>query len=386
MKIGLVCPYNMFEYAGGVQEVVLHLSHGLRERGHDVRIITPRPNNNHNGDHAAAVETSDDQMILLGQSRKMNTPFATMVDFGFEAEGREIDAMLERENFDLIHFHEPWVPFLSRQIINRSSAVHVATFHAKLPETMTGKSIMSVVSPYTKSFLKDLDALTAVSKAAAEYIRSITTDPIVIVPNGIDLTRYRTSPHPSMAERRMKTIAYVGRLESRKGVEWLIRAFAELQTRRRDVELVIAGRGVKLRTLVRLAESLKVTNISFPGFIDDAAKLKLIADADIFSSPALFGESFGIVLLEAMALGTPVVAGNNSGYASVLTGTGRLSLVDPRKTTDYADRLDLLLDDDRLRAAWQDWAAAEIGRYAYPHIVDQYLKIYESALAQERNE
>jgi phosphatidylinositol alpha-mannosyltransferase len=367
----------MFEYAGGVQEVVIHLAQGLRERGHEVRIITPRPNSN--------LAPHDDQMILLGQSRKMNTPFATMVDFGFEAEGKEIDAMLEREKFDLIHFHEPWVPFLSRQIINRSSAVHVATFHAKLPETITGKSIMSVVSPYTKSFLKDLDALTAVSEAAAEYIRSITVDNITIVPNGIDLTRYHNikSISPSTGTK-MKTIAYVGRLESRKGIEWLIRAFGELQTRRRDVELVIAGKGVKLRSLQRLAESLKITNISFPGFIDDNAKIELISRADIFSSPALFGESFGIVLLEAMALGTPIVAGNNSGYASVLTGTGRLSLVDPRKTIEYTDRLDLLLDDERLRSAWQDWAATNIGQYAYPNIIDDYIPIYEAALTQGR--
>lgn len=375
MKIGIVCPYNMFDYAGGVQEVVLHLADGLRERGHDVRVITPRPNNNHT--------ESDDRMILLGQSRKMNTPFATMVDFGFEAESKEIDAMLKREEFDLIHFHEPWVPFLSRQIINRSNAIHIATFHAKLPETITSKSIMSVVSPYTKSFLKDLDKLTAVSKAAVEYIQSITTEPISIVPNGIDLTKFvTTAQRPD--DGRMKRIVYVGRLESRKGVEWLIRAFADLQQRRRDVELVIAGRGVKLRALVRLAESLKVTNVSFPGFIDDKTKLELISTADVFTSPALFGESFGIVLLEAMALGTPIVAGNNSGYTSVLRGTGRLSLVDPRKTSLYADRLDLLLDDARLRAAWKDWAAAEINQYAYPHIIDEYIKIYDTAMAEAK--
>lgn len=374
MKIGLVCPYNMFDYAGGVQEVVLNLADGLRSRGHDVRIITLRPVNNHT--------ESDDKMILLGQSRKMNTPFATMVDFGFEAEGKEIDTMLKREQFDLINFHEPWVPFLSRQIITRSNAIHVATFHAKLPETITAKSIVGVIFPYTKSFLKDLHSLTAVSPAAAEYIRSITKDPINIIPNGINLAHYQANkPTPSPGSH-MKTICYVGRLESRKGLEWLIRAFAELQTKRRDVELVIAGRGVKLRSLERLAESLKVTNISFPGFIDDEAKIKLISRSDVFTSPALFGESFGIVLLEAMALQTPVVAGNNTGYISVLTDTGRLSLVDPRKTTEYANRLDLLLDDERLRAAWNDWAAAEIGQYSYAKIVDQYVDVFNQAISQ----
>ena len=120
MKIGIVCPYNMFTFAGGVQEIVINLHKQLTAKGHTVKIITPRP-------WAHQDEASEDY-ILLGRSTKMNTPFNTMADIGFEVSSDEIQDMLDEENFDLIHFHEPWVPILSRQILTKSKAVNVATF------------------------------------------------------------------------------------------------------------------------------------------------------------------------------------------------------------------------------------------------------------------
>ena len=137
MKIGIVCPYNMFQFAGGVQDIVVNLQHYLRAKGHDVKIITPRPR--------AHYDAVAEDYILVGRSAKMNTPFNTMVDVGFEADGDEIQSILDREQFDVIHFHEPWVPVLSRQILSRSTCVNVATFHAKLPESLLSKSIINSI-------------------------------------------------------------------------------------------------------------------------------------------------------------------------------------------------------------------------------------------------
>lgn len=309
----------------------------------------------------------------------MNTPFDTMVDISFEAEGDEIQSILDTEQFDIIHFHEPWVPVLSRQILSRSRSVNVATFHAKLPESLLTKSIISTIRPYTKSILKYIDSFTAVSDAAAELIRSLSDEYIHIVPDAIELSQY-TQPRIKKKKKSAKTIVYLGRLEKRKGVEYLLTAYNELRKTHDDVALQIAGSGVKSGSLKRMVEQYHIPDVTFLGFIDEKDKSSLLASADLFCSPAPYGESFGLVLLEAMAVGTPLVAGNNTGYASVMTGKGRLSLVNPMSTSDFAQRLELLLYDDDVRQLWKQWAAKEITAYDFSEVANQYEEIYEQAL------
>ena len=372
MKIGLVCPYNMFQFAGGVQEIVLQLQESLIKRGHEAVIITPRPRQH--------LKKAPEGFILVGRSTKVNTPFQTMVDFSFEATADEIENILDRENFDILHFHEPWVPLFSRQILIKSKAVNIATFHATMPETVISKSIISSVTPYTKSILKYLDALTAVSDSAAEYVKTLTNDPVKIVPNGIDLEKFVSSKKYETGIN--KKILYLGRLEKRKGVEYLLLAYNKLRENHDDVKLVIAGSGVKLKSLRKTVDQYKIPGVEFVGFVPEEDKVNLMSEADLYCSPALYGESFGIVLLEAMAVKTPVVAGNNSGYASVLTGKGRLSLVSPKSTEDFAQRLEMMLYDDDIRKLWLDWASNEVQNYSFEKISDAYEKVYKEALAK----
>lgn len=372
MKIGIVCPYNMFQFAGGVQDIVVNLHHYLVAKGHTVKIITPRPR--------AHYDSVGDDYILVGRSTKMNTPFNTMVDVGFEADGDEIQSILDREQFDIIHFHEPWVPVLSRQILARSRSVNVATFHAKLPESLLSKSIVNSIVPYTKSILKYIHVYTAVSPAAAEHLQSLSSEYIEIIPNGIELARFTHAPTRRLKSKK-KSIVYLGRLEKRKGVDYLLTAYAKLREEHDDVELKIAGNGVKNSSLRRLVSQYKIPDVSFLGFVGEEDKVGLIASADIFCSPALYGESFGIVLLEAMAVGTPVVAGNNSGYASVMTGKGRLSLVDPTSTSDFSQRLELMLYDSDIRNLWIRWASKEVAQYDFKVVASKYETVYKQALA-----
>ena len=372
MKIGLVCPYNMFQFAGGVQEIVLQLQVSLQQKGHEVLIITPRPRA-HDGNIPKG-------MILVGRSAKMNTPFSTMVDFGVQADVDEIDTILNREQFDVLHFHEPWVPVLSRQILSRSKSVNVATFHAKLPETVMSKSIMNAVTPYTKSVLSYLDAYTAVSDAAAEYVRTVTDHEIEIVPNGLDIERFEDKGSKAKKSSKVKTILYLGRLEKRKGVEYLLKSYSLLRQSHKDIKLVIAGSGVKRKSLEKYVEQNKIPRVIFKGFVSEKQKIALLQSADLYCSPALFGESFGIVLLEAMAVGTPVVAGNNSGYSSVMTGRGRISLVDPKNTIDFANRMELMLYDEEIRQLWIDWAKQNIYLYNFEKIANGYEAVYKKAL------
>lgn len=371
MKIGLVCPYSINKH-GGVLEVVLALRDGLTERGHEVKVITPMPRGHED-------DGSYPDAIFVGSSTDFHSPIHTTSQVSSTTENEKIDTILATEKFDILHFHEPWVPFLSRQLLQRSKAVNIATFHSKIPETMMSRTLIKVVNPYLKSVMKYLHVLTAVSDSGSEYAAGLTSQPITIIPNGIDLTKYKQSARKKKADGR--SILYIGRLEKRKGVKYLLQAFQVLQQDNPDVKLIIAGDGPDREMLELLAEDLKL-NAEFLGFVDEDFKLQLLSETDLFCSPALFGESFGIVLLEAMATGTVSVAGNNSGYADVMQGLGAISLVNPEDTAEFARRLNLLLNEPELRKLWQKWAVDYVKQFSYPLIVDQYEELYKEALKQ----
>lgn len=378
MKIGLVCPYNMAR-GGAVQEIVRDFYHGLTALGHDVRIITPTPRDD--GDHYDKTD-----VIFLGNAADFRSPLHTTAQFSASVDPVEIDEMLKREEFDVLHFHEPWVPVLSRQIVGKSKAVNIATFHAKLPETLMSRTVARVVTPYTKSELKYLHALTAVSDAAAEYVGSLTDEPVTIIPNGINLKHFQSKKYPKKdAPDDFKTILYIGRLERRKGVKYLLKAYNELVKTQQNTRLVIAGDGPDREKLEAFVEDLDLPNVTFLGFVSDKVKLELLHSADLFCAPAIYGESFGIVLLEAMACGLVTVAGDNSGYKGVMQEMGTLSLVNPRETDEFARRIKLLLNEEPLRLEWQKWAKTYVKQFDYQAIFKRYEELYEYTLAHHRH-
>ncbi len=364
-------PYNVAK-GGGVKEIVFAIQAVLRRRGHDAYILTPRPQ-----DHDGVVP--HEHMIFVGSAADFNSPTRTTIQISASVNDT-IDTILARHNFDVLHFHEPWIPMLSLQLLSRSNTVNIGTFHAKLPETIISRTMAKVVTPYTKSVLKYIDAFTAVSDAAAEYVCSQTKQPVTIIPNGIDSKQYKP-PRKIYDDRKQKTILYVGRLEGRKGVRYLLQAFRLLQNKQPDVHLIIAGDGPDREKLEELAADLELQNVSFLGYVPHADKIKLLQDSDLYCSPAIYGESFGVVLLEAMATGLVTVAGDNPGYASVMNGLGSISLVDPKHAAEFARRLDLLLHETDLRKLWREWAANELPKYSYEHIVTQYEEVYLNALA-----
>ncbi len=371
MKIGLICPYNITK-GGGVQEIVRAMYKELSGRGHEVRIITPEP-------REMADEFRTEEMIFVGGAADFRSPLATTAQISAAKDMALIDEMLGRENFDILHFHEPWVPMLSRQILSRSEAINIATFHAKLPETVMSRTLATVVAPYTAAVLRHLDCLTAVSMAAAEYVRSMTDAPVEIIPNGIDLSDFKPPASFADIHKPVKTILFLGRLERRKGVIHLLRAYQKLVETCSDVELVIAGDGPDRRKLEYKVEELELPNVTFLGYVSDAQKHQLLRSADLFCAPALYGESFGIVLLEAMASGLVTVAGNNPGYASVMQELGSISLVNPKEPAEFARRMDVMLHDEGLRRLWRKWGLSYVKQFNYPAIVDEYERVYRTA-------
>lgn len=160
---------------------------------------------------------------------------------------------------------------------------------------------------------------------------------------------------------------------------YLLQAFAELTKQDSEVRLIIAGDGPDREKLERSCVEYGIdSRVTFLGYIDDVQKLKLMQRCMLFVSPALYGESFGIVLLEAMAAGAVVMGGQNPGYSTVLKGQGAVGLIDPKSVQLFADRMYLLLHDQRTRKLFTKWAQSEVKKYSYENIVSAYEQIYNS--------
>jgi phosphatidylinositol alpha-mannosyltransferase len=207
---------------------------------------------------------------------------------------------------------------------------------------------------------------------------------VAIIPNGV-ADRF-IPPKRFVDARKHKTILFVGRLDARKGVKYLLHAFKLITEKDPNVTLKIAGDGVEREKLETLAADLELNNVEFLGFVSDAAKIKLLQTSDLFCAPSPYGESFGLVVIEAMATGLVTVAGDNPGYSSVLRGLGAISLIHPKHTAEFARRLELLLREPDLRKLWREWALGEMPKYSYKRIVDQYMEVYEKAIERHRRD
>ena len=371
MKIGLVCPYDLFR-GGGVQVLVKFLAQELTVRGHQVQLITPRPQG-YKG-------VPPEGIIFIGKSTRWKTPISTSLDFGVSFDTAHLDEILLAENFDILHVHEPEVPILGAQIVAHSDCPVVATFHAMFPDTAVARTIEAFRIPYARSIFKKIVYLTAVSEPAASFVREWSGRNIEIIPNCIDLNLYQT---PATFKKNKRVIAYVGRLEKRKGVKYLLEAFLLLTDVDPQATLVIAGDGPERNKLEDWVQEHSLGDrVTFLGYVSEAEKHNLLKRASVFAAPATFGESFGIVLLEAMAAKTPIVAGDNPGYASVMTGRGMLSLVNPKDVTEFSRRLHLMLNDQEMRSLWLEWAAEYVTQFDYKTVVNRYEKLYKQAISQ----
>lgn len=375
MKIAIFTPYNIFK-AGGVQEHVNYQAEELRNRGHDVTILTPRPRRILKG------SKPPEGTRFLGVSTRIKTPSATSADVSASVDNDALDAELARD-YDIIHVHEPLIPIAARQLLSRAEgkAIRIGTFHAALPGNRLGKSLIGTYKTYARNVLPHVDVITAVSPAAIEFIDDYTDLPITYIANGIHAKSYR----PKRVQRDKNMVFFMGRLEKRKGARQAIKAYEVLKEKKPDAYLKIAGDGPLRKSLEQYVKDYDVQDVEFLGYISNEKKLDLLNTCGIYTSPALYGESFGIVLAEAMAMQAPIVCHQNPGYTWVMKGTGRLSLVDCKDKYDYAERMQLMMEDEDLRELWQNWAKEYVKQFDYKKIVDDYETLYNSAMNHHKS-
>lgn len=336
MKIGLVSPY-VYPLPGGVTEHVRYLYEGLRKRGHDVRIIT--------SSHGLQ-RSSDGDVIRIGKgfSVPANGSVGTLtVSPRFVS---QVGDVLDRERFDLLHFHEPFVPFLSLVVLRQSTSVNVATFHAFGGFSPAYELGSRLLRPYARR----LHGRIAVSAAARHFIDRYFPGDYKVIPNGVDVDRFRRAVPIARWQDGTRNILFVGRHEPRKGLVELLKAFRILRKTGCDCRLLIVGSGPQEREARRYVLTRRLQGVEFLGRVSDDEKAQLFKTADVYASPATGRESFGIVLLEAMAAGTPIVCSDIHGYKGVVRRGREGLLVPPRKPKALASAIGQLLADDDLRA------------------------------------
>lgn len=379
LKIGIVVPYYMHRF-GGVQTLVRMLRDELVGRDHEVVIIAPRPW------ATANRQATPPGVALFGVSAEVNfkVPFHTTLPLA-TASREAITKFLDDQKFDVLNIHEPWMPPFAYQIVKEAQCPIVGTTHARWPRSIINQSLEKARKRYFYQVLQKLDQITAVSTVAARNVTDVDPDwPVSIIPNAIDLADWRR--RIKLAKRPSEPyILYLNRLEKRKGPAHLLAAYRVYLDRFKadpPVRLVIAGNGPQRQALEVLARELKIApKVQFLGSVSEDRKFELLANASLYVSPAPYGESFGIVLLEAMAADLPIVAGNNEGYRTVMRGPGQRSLVDPTDRRAFSDRIHLLVSDPKARKNWQGWAKKTVGSYDKRVVADRYEEAFWAAVS-----
>ncbi len=373
MKIGLVSPYD-YTHPGGVTEHIRHLGTWLRQLGHEVRTFAPSSRRD------AETDTPDFYRIGRVFSLPVNDSVAR-ITLSFHMARRVAD-ILESERFDVLHFHEPFMPALPLTLLPMSHAPHVATFHA------FAKSNLGYYygRPILKQYLKHIDASIAVSPPARDFVQHYFPhlEPRVI-PNGIDVERFRPGQTPIHHLRdNSVNVLFVGRLEKRKGLPDLLRAYEYLQQRVSHSRLIVVGDGPMRGKVESFVSSHRLENVVLAGYVPDQVLPRYYSSADIACFPATGGESFGLVLLEAMAAGLPVVATEIPGYMSVVEAGTDSVTVRPKSPGELGVALTVLARDAMLRRRLGEAAQAKAQRFSWRMVAAQVIEVYQEAREASR--
>ena len=368
MKILLVSPYD-YVYPSGVNHHVMRLGENFSRMGHEVKFVFPssRPND----------PPKNNNIIFLGRPIPIHasgsiarSPVSPRLFFS-----NHICEFLEREKFDIVHLHEPLFPPLTTAFLRYSRSINIGTFHATRKRSWGYK----LWRPVLNMWFPKLDGKIAVSKPAKDFISHYFPGDYTVIPNGIDFERF-SAPAPVIEEFKdgKVNILFVGRLEKRKGFGCLLKAYREIKRKNPNVRLLVVGPTGWLRWRYQLVvKCYRLKDVIFAGYVPYKELLRYYHTADIFCAPAKGWESFGIVLLEAMAASKPIVASNIEGYAGIVTRDVDGLLVKPGDAKALANALTLLIEDKSLRERMGAQGRLKAENYRWEHIAQRVMEYYQ---------
>ncbi|HWT55537.1 MAG TPA: glycosyltransferase family 4 protein [Candidatus Microsaccharimonas sp.] len=371
MKIAVVFDDGL-DKPDGVQQCILTLNNWLTKQGHEVHYIvgetkrTDIPN----------VHVAARNIPVKFNGNRLTIPLPTSQ--------AKLKTLLDEIQPDILHVHVPYSPFMGAKAIKAASPIVgvVGTFHV-LPYGFVARYGTRLLGLWLRSSLRRFNALYAGTSAAAAFATWSMHLPTGTLPHPVNVAAFQTTK-PAQRSDRLQVV-FLGRLVARKGALQLVQAIAGLSTATKSkIQVHLGGRGEQLDVLARLIETHHLQDIiSMDGFISEAAKPSYLAQADIAIFPSISGESFGISLLEPMAAGAGVVVGgNNPGYASVL-GAWPETLFDPTDTPAFTTYLEELINNSQLRATIHASQQAAIKQYDVTLIGQEWLKIYQHAIAAQ---
>jgi len=373
MKIALISPYD-FAYPGGVSYHVSSLEQHFTRMGHQVKVIAPS---------SKAINGLGDRFIRMGRPWPIPTSGSVSRITISQTLFRAIKSVLDKEEFDIIHLHEPLMPMLCIHVLRLSQTANVGTFHA-----YNGKPGYELGKPVTTMMLRrwfaKLDGKIAVSKPAMEFVNEYFPGQYSIIPNGIDLEHFSPDVPPidEFCDGKAN-ILFVGRLEKRKGLNYLLEAYRIIKREIPNSRLIIVGPGTRKRHKYEewvLDKNLK--DVVFVGHASYDDLPRYYKTANIFCAPATGWESFGFVLLEAMAMGKPIVASNIEGYASVVTDGVEGRLVPPRDKGRLAQAIIALIADESLRQQMGARGRLRAQDYSWERVAQRVLEYYSGVLSE----
>ena len=373
MRIGIVCPYS-WDVPGGVQFHVRDLAEHFIGQGHHVSVLAP----------------ADDDLplppYLTSCGRAVPVRYngsVARVTFGPVTSTR-VTRWLEAGDFDVLHLHEPVSPSASLMALWASTEPVVATFHTA---TLRSRA-MHTANPLLRPSLEKIRGRIAVSEEARATVQRHLGGEAFIIPNGVDVARFVEAPRRAdwVGTTERPTLAFLGRVdEPRKGLGVALRAMPALLDRHPGTRLLVAGPG-DASDLLRDAEPRAAAATEVLGAVSDPDKAELLGSVDAYVAPHLGGESFGIVLVEAMAAGAPVVASDLAAFAAVLDGGRTGVLFETGSDAGLARAvLDLLSDPARaasLRASGQ----ARAHLFDWEVVADRVMAVYETVIAGAHGE
>jgi phosphatidylinositol alpha-mannosyltransferase len=367
---------------GGIPEHIYHLSKELRRRGHYVRVLTA----NFRGPTSITMHSdSDDEQFIHRVGRGViipsNRSYARLtVDWHL---GHKVKKFFLEEKFDVVHIHGSLSPGLPLSAIKESRGTTIATFHSEHQSSWGYRMFREFLNGY----FRRIHGIIAVSESARDSMAKYFPGDYRLIPNGVDTDFFTPDapPLPAFNNNRPK-ILFMGRFEPRKGLTYLLKALPIIKQAVPDVQCIVVGAGpFGYAYYSKFLDKSVVDDVHFPGLVPGPERPRYYATCDVFCAPSTGNESFGIVLLEAMATGKPVVASDINGYRNVLADGIEGLLSTPCDEQGIADRIIPILKDRERARKMGEAGRAKALTYSWPRVTDRIEAFYQEVIDRRRN-